>query len=169
MEDYTKSCPPGWQPYMHNYPLKTYREKLALWLRITDITEDKLGPTVLGRIKGSAYRLIMKMRVPRQPTPEHPNGYFLTEDAAVAAPAQPAIPATDAWQDGNVFHPARPGYPAMPSGMEMLLQVLDEQYGELATDLKGKALDRFFDLHRANTALHDYCTAFRIRYKTAQE
>ena len=51
----------------------------------------------------------------------------------------------------------------------MLLQVLDEQYGELATDLKGKALDRFFDLHRANTALHDYCTAFRIRYEAAQD
>ena len=22
LDDYTKACPPGWQPYMHNYPLK---------------------------------------------------------------------------------------------------------------------------------------------------
>ena len=68
LEDYTKACPPGWAPYMHNYPLKLYKEKLALWLRITDVEPAKLGPTVLGRIKGPAYRIIMKMRVPRQPS-----------------------------------------------------------------------------------------------------
>ena len=62
LEDYTKSTPPGWQAYMHNYPLKHYRERLALWMRITDVPAEKLGPTILGRIKGSAYRLIMKMR-----------------------------------------------------------------------------------------------------------
>ena len=61
LEDYTKTCPPGWAPYMHDYPLKLYKEKLALWLRITDIEESKLGPTVVGRIKGPAYRIIMKM------------------------------------------------------------------------------------------------------------
>ena len=58
LEDYTKSTPPGWQAYMHNYPLKHYRERLALWMRITDVPAEKLGPTILGRIKGSAHRLI---------------------------------------------------------------------------------------------------------------
>ena len=170
LDDYTKTCPPGWQPYMHNYPLKLYKEKLSLWLRITDVEEAKLGPTILGRIKGPAYRIIMKMRVPRQPNQENPNGYYVTADAAVAAQAEDAVPAVEAWQDnhGNV-HPARPGIPGTPSGVDMLIQTLEAQYGELETDQKGKALDRFFDLHRMNGALHDYCTAFRLRYETAQE
>ena len=113
----------------------------------------------------------MKMRVPRQPTPELPQGRCLTEDAAVAALAEPAIPAVEAWLDAQTgqHHEARPGVPATPSGLDTLIATLDEQYGELVSDQKGKALDRFFDLHRNNTALHDYCTAFRIRYATAQE
>ena len=127
MEDYTKSCPPGWQPYMHNYPLKLYKERLSLWLRITDVAEEKLGPIVLGRIKGSAYRLIMKIRLPRQPDAEHGwQPHYLTADAAIAAPAQVATPAVEAWMDdqGN-HHPARPAFAAQPSGVDMMLQILD--------------------------------------------
>ena len=52
LDDYSKSCPPGWQPHMSSYPLKTYFEKLRLWLRLTDVTADKLGPTIVGRLKG---------------------------------------------------------------------------------------------------------------------
>ena len=97
LEDYTKSTPPGWQAYMHNYPLKHYRERLALWMRITDVPAEKLGPTILGRIKGSAYRLIMKMRLPRQPDAEHGwRPWYLTGDSAVAAEEQVATPAVEA-------------------------------------------------------------------------
>ena len=67
LEDYTKNTPPGWQAHMSNYPLKTYKEKLSLWMRTTDVQGEALGPTILGRIKGAAYRIIMKMKVPRQP------------------------------------------------------------------------------------------------------
>ena len=125
---------------------------------------------MLGRIKGPAYRIIMKMRVPRQPSLELPQGRYLVEDAAVAALAEPAIPAVEAWVDQHgVQHPATAGVPATPSGLDTLIATLDDQYGELVTDQKGKALDRFFDLHRMNGALYDYCTAFRIRYETAQD
>ena len=91
--------------------------------------------------------------------------------AGVAALAQPAIPAVEGYwdaQQGIQVH-GRPGFPATPSGVDMIIQTLEAQYGELQTDLKGKALDRFFGLHRMNGSLHDYCTAFRIRYETAQE
>ena len=167
LEEYTKNTPPGWAPYMNNYSLKLYKEKLALWLRTTDVENEKLGPTIVGRIKGAAYRIIMKMRVPRQPTPEHPDGYYVTADAGVAALAQPAIPAVEGYwdaQQGIQVH-GRPGFPATPSGVDMIIQTLEAQYGELQTDLKGKALDRFFGLHRMNGSLHDYCTAYRIRYE----
>ena len=51
----------------------------------------------------------------------------------------------------------------------MMLQILDQQYGQLVTDMKGQALDKFFDIHRGNNTLHDYCTAFRLRYEAAQD
>ena len=93
LEDYTKNTPPGWQPYITQYPLKLYKQKLALWLKTTDVDADKIGPTVLGRIKGAAYRLIMKMRVPRQ------DGSFLTEAEGVSALGQAEIPAQAGYWD----------------------------------------------------------------------
>ena len=50
MDEYTKNCPPGWQPHVANYPLKTYFEKLCLWLRTTDVAKEAIGPTVVGRL-----------------------------------------------------------------------------------------------------------------------
>ena len=43
-----------------------------------------VGPTVVGRLKGAAYRVAMKIRAHRQ------NGDVLTGDAAICAPAQDA-------------------------------------------------------------------------------
>ena len=68
MEDYSKSTPPGWQPYMNNYPLKLYKEKLELWKTITDVDEAKQGPALVGRLKGAAYGLAMSTRFYRQST-----------------------------------------------------------------------------------------------------
>ena len=33
LDEYTKTVPPGWYPYMHNYPLKLFLEKFDAWLR----------------------------------------------------------------------------------------------------------------------------------------
>ena len=59
LDEYTKATPPGWKPHMQDYSLRLYLEKLRLWLRTTDIgTGDpaKVGPTVVGRLRGAAYR-----------------------------------------------------------------------------------------------------------------
>ena len=89
LDEYTKATPPGWKPHMQDYSLRLYLEKLRLWLRTTDIgTGDpaKVGPTVVGRLRGAAYRVVMKMRIPRQ------DGRILVGDEAIAALTEAEIP-----------------------------------------------------------------------------
>ena len=62
---------------MRNYSLITYEEKLRLWMRMTDIPGDCQGSVVVGRLKGSAYRIAMKIRLKRQ------DGSTLYQDEAV--------------------------------------------------------------------------------------
>ena len=86
LDEYTKTTPPGWSPNMSNYPLRLYFEKLRLSIRLTDVQDrSKLGPMIVGRLRGAAYRIVMKMRLVRQ------NGEVLTGDAAVAAEEEPEV------------------------------------------------------------------------------
>ena len=64
LDEYTKTCPPGWSPHQGNYPLRLYMERMNLWLIITDLDHRKVGPTVVGRLKLAAYRLAMKITAP---------------------------------------------------------------------------------------------------------
>ena len=154
LDEYSKSVPPGWKPHQHSYPLRLYLEKLRLWLRIADMDQGAIGPTVVGRLKGAAYRVAMKVRSQRQ------DGTTLTGDAAVAAPAEPEI--TDP-VSGVVTHEAS------FSGLQLVLNALQAAYGEEEQDVQGLALDRFYNLWRGNGSLADYCTAFKLRYETAEE
>ena len=51
----------------------------------------------------------------------------------------------------------------------MMQYILEDAYGDVEHNLQGLALDRFFGLYRGSAPLIDYCTAFRVRYDTAQE
>ena len=154
LDEYSKSVPPGWKPHQHSYPLRLYLEKLRLWLRIADMDQGAIGPTVVGRLKGAAYRVAMKIRSTRQ------DGSQLTGDAAVSAPAEAEV--TDP-QTNTVVHEAS------LSGLQLVLNALQAAYGEEEQDVQGLALDRFHNLWRGNGNLADYCTAFKIRYETAEE
>ena len=102
---------------MISYPLKTYLEKLRLWLRTTDVAPHAIGPTIVGRLKGAAYRICMKIRLVRQ------NGDILLADEALAAMAEP--------EDMNQ------GLPATTSGLEAMIQTLKDAYGEEEQMLDG--------------------------------
>ena len=154
LEEYSKSVPPGWKPHQHSYPLRLYLEKLRLWLRVVDMDQGAIGPTVVGRLKGAAYRVAMKIRSTRQ------DGTQLTGDAAVAAPAEAET------RDPNTGEVVQA---ASPSGLQLVLDALQAAYGEEEQDVQGLALDRFYNLWRGNGNLADYCTAFKIRYETAEE
>ena len=158
LDEYTKATPPGWKPHMQDYSLRLYLEKLRLWLRTTDIgTGDpaKVGPTVVGRLRGAAYRVVMKMRIPRQ------DGRILVGDEAIAALTENEIPEN--------YAAGQPYLPGTPSGMDMLIQILTENYGALEHDTQALALEKFFGLYRGSGPLAEYCTAFRLRYEAAEE
>ena len=137
LDEYTKVTPPGWAPHMQNYPLRLYLEKLRLWLRITDLQDrTKIGPTIVGRLTGAAYRLVMKMRLVRQ------NRRVLTGDEAVAAFQEPEIPA-----DPQAGHPY---VPEAPSGVDVVISTLQGSSGALEHDQQALALERFFGLYRGS-------------------
>ena len=89
LEEFSKNVPPGWKPHQFNYPLRLYLEKLQLWLRTTELTAESVGPTVVGRLKGAAYRVAMKIRAHRQ------DGSMLVGVEAISAPREAA--GVDAW------------------------------------------------------------------------
>ena len=122
---------------------------MRLWLRMTDIPEESLGSVVVGRLKGSAYRVALKTRLKRQ------SCATLTGDEGVNAPAQLAIPDQ--------------GLLACPSGLQQILADLRTAFGDDAQDLQAHHLDRFFELSRGSHGLLDFLTAFKIRYESAEE
>ena len=141
-------------PHQGNYPLRLYIERMNLWLLITDLDYKKVGPTVVGRLKQAAYRLAMKISVPRQ------DGRVLRGPEAVAAEAELEIPASSVYPQGVM---------ATPSGLQQILAALQEAYGEDSQDQTGAVLDKFDSLYRGNASLMDYCTAFKMRLEAAQE
>jgi hypothetical protein len=149
LDEYTRQTPPGWRPYLRNYPLSLYEEKLRLWIRLTDIPEDCHGSVVVGRLKSSAYRLALKIRIRRQ------DGQLITGDEAVNLPRQQAQPAQ--------------GLPASPSGLEQIISDLRAAFGDDAQDLQAFHLDKFFELHRGSHSLIDFLTAFKLKYEAAEE
>ena len=85
LDEFSRSVPPGWRPHLSSYPLKDYKDKLKLWLRMTDVSLAQIGPTVVGRSKGAAYRVALKIRDRRQ------DGPILTLDDAIVAQAEPQV------------------------------------------------------------------------------
>ena len=160
LDEYTKATPPGWRPHMQDYSLHLYFAKLRLWIRTTDLgngpeNQAKIGPTVVGRLRGAAYRVVMKMRLPRQ------DGRVLVGDEAISALAENEIPEN--------IQAGQPYVPGTPSGMDMIFQILQENYGALEHDVQAHALEKFFGLYRGSAPLADYCTALRLRYEAAEE
>jgi hypothetical protein len=153
LDEYTKSCPPGWRPHMASYPLRTYVEKFELWMNMTDIQHHQIGSTMVGRLKEAAYRLAMKARITLQ------DGTVLLGSNAVIFPGEPAIEA-DA-------HAGVVAVPRTSSGVETIFAILQAAYGDVEMDMQGLALDRFFELYRGSSSLSDYCTAFLVRLETA--
>lgn len=55
------------------YSFKLYLEKLRLWNRMTDVGEAEQGPTIVGRLKGDAYKAPMGLSIVRARLVPDPN------------------------------------------------------------------------------------------------
>ena len=163
LEEYNKNTPPGWEPHLSHYTLRHYEEKLMLWRIMVQNTlqPNEIGPLVVGRLRNAAYRLAMKTKIVLA------DGTVREGAEAIALEAQPALAAGVLTGAGADMFPL--GYPGSKSGLQLVLEALQHLYGAEADQLVSLALDRFFTLHRYNRPLVDFCTAFRIRYETAQD
>ena len=167
LDAYTKFCPPGWEPHLAWYPLKNYRENLDLWGHlITDPDTGRVppmsyvGPLIIGRLRGSAKRLALKMTL-TYPTEAYPE---------VAAELRgTTITGTAVIVFGGIPENQSTGFPGMPSGLVHMLYEFEAAYGRDAQDVSGEAMDRFDACVRGNASLMDYITAHKIRYETAEE
>jgi len=65
LKSFSKNVPPGWIPGDPRYPLKLYTQLLRLWWRQTDIPEGAAGPTMAGRLRGTALQYAMRLKANR--------------------------------------------------------------------------------------------------------
>eukprot|EP00959_Pyramimonas_sp_CCMP1952_P290702 6080804-Pyramimonas_sp.AAC.1 len=49
LRQYTKDVPPGWRP--RAYPIKEYKECLAIWGRLTKLDQEHIGPAIMSRLE----------------------------------------------------------------------------------------------------------------------
>ena len=165
LEEYNKAIPPGWEPHNPSYTPRQYKERLALWGHYNntpgqEMTANQKGPVVVGRLKGSAYRLANKIQIKipdDERYEERLRGKTLVGPEAIIFPGITGDPTLD------------PPVLDIPSGIKAILAKLEEAYGPEASDILAKVLDRFFLLKRNNGNLMDYCVAFTMRYDAANE
>ena len=63
LKQYNKDTPPGWKP--RSYPFREYTESLAIWLKMTRLDEDQIGPAIMSRLEGGALKLAKKLTIQR--------------------------------------------------------------------------------------------------------
>ena len=63
LPQYTKSVPPGWDPSIQTFPLRSYIDRLKLWTRTTVLRSEQMGPAVAGRLVGRPFDVAMQLTV----------------------------------------------------------------------------------------------------------
>ena len=68
LDEFNRANAPGWEPYLHWYSFKQYKENLELWGKMVTEGEHKLtmaqmGPMIYSRLRGAAKRMALKMEI----------------------------------------------------------------------------------------------------------
>ena len=130
LDQYTKTCPPGWRLGVRNYPIKRYIDLLKLWYHLTDFTSAQCGPAAAGRLIGRPFALVTEgMSVTKQ------DGAVLRGEVALAHGGEPASQTAA----------------ATPNALNALMAILRTKYGTEAQDQQSVDIDDFLDLKRGNT------------------
>ena len=121
---------------------------------------NQMGPAVVGRLRGAAYRLANKITIT---IPDD-----IRIDAAIRGKTLKGAEAICfGGMTGN--DQLQPPVPSIKSGVRTILAALEEAYGQDASEQLAVTLERFFTLRRGAGSLMDYCTAFKLRYEAAEE
>lgn len=131
IQQYSKDVPPGWRP--RSYPLKQFRESLSIWSKLTTLPAEKVGPAIVSRLEGEAYKIAMGLQHARKRPTDGIDELFIGLDAVVL-PAQPAVLGPTGVEI----------IPAYPSGCKCLIDKLTQVFGFDDQDEAWMALDKFF-------------------------
>ena len=136
---------------MPHYPFRRYMERLRLWYRQTELDVEAIGPAVAARLQGRPFNLAMSLAF------QDRTGRQLRGDEALAFAGAPAT--LDA--QGAVVAPA------IDSGIQQLLRVLQRWYGAEEQQTTGAAIDGFLDLRRGRLSLLEYLTEHEYLFEEA--
>ena len=124
LEEYSKSIPPGWEPHNPSYTLRMYKERLELWGHYNntpgqEMPPNQLGPAVVGRLKGAAYRLANKIQIRVADDPRIDGsirGKTLTGAKAICFPGMDGDPNLD------------PPVDNIENGVQHILKILEKNF-----------------------------------------
>ena len=146
LDTFSKSSPPAWAPNIVRFPLRRYIQLLKLWWMQTDLSTERIGAAIAGRLKGAALQFAMQLTWSRL------DRATLTQVVHVA-PKLFALPAEDA-----VFDPVT-GVQISPSelsGAQYLVSKLQSEFSPSAQDLQWQSMISFFDMYRGSQTYEEY-------------
>ena len=152
LEEYRKDIPPGWEPGLATYPLKLYLERLKVWYRLFEGTDEQVGPLVAGRLRGRAQTIALNLRLP------DPLGNIDVGDAALVRLSVDEVRDPGS---GQILQAA------IPSGVQALLNALRQAFGDAEQLQATKALEQFFELRRGRTTLQEWSVDWQLNYEEA--
>ena len=126
-----------------------------------EMPANQMGPAVVGRLRGAAYRLANKITI------------VIPDDIRIdAAIRGKTLKGAEAICFGGMTgnDQLQPPVPSIKSGVRTILAALEEAYGQDAslTEQLAVTLERFFTLRRGAGSIMDYCIAFKLRYEAAE-
>ena len=134
LDTFTRGTPPGWMANIVRYPFRRYMQLLRLWHLQTDLLEERIGPAICGRLKGTAFQFAMNMRANRL-------NVNTGEVVEMQAPELFTVPAHD-----EFYHPTTGALlPAEPSGSQVLARALSAEFAGSTEDLQWSVMETFFD------------------------
>ena len=160
LQQYSREVPPGWKPY--SYPIVRYRQLLEVWIRLTKLDPEQIGPAILSRLGGAAWTLGHSLTIVRQ---EVHNGALVERTyKGVEAVCLPAVDAT--------MHPTTGAQltPSYASGAKSLIDQLFAVHYLDNQDRAWIALDQFFSYRPAAGAdFLSYCQEWeRLKEEACQ-
>ena len=156
LDSFTKNVPPGWKPGVRSYPLKRYTQLLQLWSRQTETSEEAFGPTIAGRLRGTAFQFAMRLSRTRL-------DLNTGTRRLMVGPELLSQVSHATWTD-----PQGEVHPEEANGGRVLIDALTTEYGVHDQDQAVACLDSYFKLHRGNGTLDSYITMSELSFEEAR-
>ncbi len=64
-KSFNTKIPPGWNPYMKDYPFAEYMRQMNYWIQCADVHIEQMGPLAAGRLSGRAAQIAQQLTVDR--------------------------------------------------------------------------------------------------------